>query len=246
MPAGLVLAAAIVVSLPSGGVRPEEKAAYDALLASQARAANRSFTGADCADAKVEPISVRPWRIADSPGLIVWREKVRVSGCGHTAIENVNVGRTDATPPWRMSTGLPGATLADMTLQGTAWPAAVGQARAGIPADCQAMTLDDTYVAARPGDVDLAAPGAPTATPRRGHPGIGLPETVKPMLDRLALTEAWMEVWPLTACGHDRTLGVVFIPLKDHSATAYLFLPIWQQVEAHSPGARPAAVSAED
>ena len=63
------------------------------------------------------------------------------------------------------------------------------------------------------------------------------------MLDKLALSDAWMEVWPFNICGHDRTLGVVFIPLKDHSASLSLFLPIWQQIEAHGPGARPPAIS---
>jgi len=63
------------------------------------------------------------------------------------------------------------------------------------------------------------------------------------MLDKLSLSEAWMEVWPFNICGHDRTLAVVFIPLKDHTSSLYLFLPVWQQVEAHGPGARPVAVS---
>ena len=52
-----------------------------------------------------------------------------------------------------------------------------------------------------------------------------------------------MEVWPFKVCDTDRTLGVLFIPKKDGSSSLFLFLPIWQQVEAHGPGAVPAPVS---
>jgi hypothetical protein len=246
MPTALFLAAALSAAIPQGGVLPEEKAAYDILLATQVRAANDQFSGSPCADAKVEVVSVEPWRIVNNPTVIVWRERVRVTGCGHSAIENVNAGRVGGSPPWRMTTGLPGTSLADMTLQGATLPAAVTQAKAGLAADCQSISLKDVYVAARPGGVDFALPGSPAAQPRKGHPGITLPDTAKPMLDKIDLSAAWMEVWPLTICGHDRTLGVVFIPLKDRSAIAPLFLPIWQQIEAHGPGAIPAPVSPDN
>jgi hypothetical protein len=49
-----------------------------------------------------------------------------------------------------------------------------------------------------------------------------------------------VEVWPFTSCGKDRTLAVVFLPLKGQAASAYLFMPVWEQIEAHGPGARPA------
>jgi hypothetical protein len=244
MSIGLLLAAAVVAAIPSGGVQPEEKAAYDAMLASQALAADKTFSGA-CDGAKVEVVSIMPWKIADHPELIVWREQVRVTGCGHSSVENVNVGRVGGTPPWRMTTGLPGETLADMTLQGTTFPAAAAQAKAGLPADCQGEQLKDVYVAARPGGVDISLPGAPISQAHDGHPKVSLPDTAKPMQDKLNLSAAWMEVWPFEACGHDRTLGVVFIPLRDQTASVYLFLPVWQQIEEHGPGARPAPAPAE-
>jgi len=240
--AGLLLATTLATAPPHGGVLPGEEAAYEAMLTARARAANDAFMNAACDDAKVETIAIQPWRIIDRPELIVWRARVSVTGCGHSAVENVNIGRLDGSPPWRMTTGLPGTTLADMNLQGSTLPAAAAQARAGLPADCQPVSLNDVYLAARPGDVDLSAPGAPPPKPRVGHPGITLPDTTGPM-DKLALSEAWMEVWPFNVCGHDRTLGVVFIPLKDHSESLSVFLPIWQQIEAHGSGARPAAVS---
>ncbi|CAN5538623.1 hypothetical protein BH10PSE3_BH10PSE3_40240 [soil metagenome] len=242
MSAGSLLVAALTALPPHGGVLPGEAAAYDAMLASQARTANNVFAGSVCADAKAEPVSIRQWKIVDHPELIVWREKVRVTGCGHTAIENVNIGRVDGSPPWRMTTGLPGDSLADMTLQASAFPAATAEARTGLAAECQSVSLSDVYVAALPGGVDVTPSGAPTPHVH-GRLTMGLPDTAMPMLDKLALSEAWMEVWPLNICGHDRTLGVVFIPMRDHSASMYFFLPIWPQIEANGPGARPAAVS---
>jgi hypothetical protein len=241
MSVGLFLAAALAVSPPRGGVLPDEAAAYDAMLAGRPRTANDLFLGS-CPDAKVEAVSIRPWKIVDQPDLIVWREKVRVTGCGHTAIENVNIGRVGGSPPWRMTTGLPGESLADMDLQGSTFPAATAEVRASL-AECPTASLNDVYVAALPGGVDISPPGSPTPRTRGGRPAVTLPDTAAPMLDKLALSDAWMEVWPFSLCGRDRTLGVVFIPLKDRSASVHLFLPIWPQIEADGPGARPAAVS---
>lgn len=242
----LLFAAAAAASPPVGGVLPNEQTTYDALLAAQARAADDMFSGSPCAASKVEVISVAPWKIAGRPELIVWRERVRVTGCGHSSVENANVGRLGGDPPWRISTGLPGESLSDMPLQQTTFPAAVAEARAGLSADCKAQRLHDVYVAARPGDVDISSPGVPPSQHRNGHPSVTLPETATPMLDKLSFSGAWMEVWPFEVCGHDRTLGVVFIPLKDQSASAHVFLPIWREIEAHGPGARPAPVSVEN
>jgi hypothetical protein len=55
----------------------------------------------------------------------------------------------------------------------------------------------------------------------------------------LDLTKAWAEVWPFTLCGQDRTSLVVFMPLRQGGQSFYLFLPVWEQILAHGPGARP-------
>lgn len=240
------MAAALSVLPPPGGVLPEEVAAYDAMLASQVRAANNQFSGSACPDAHVEVVSIKPWRVSEYPDNVFWREKVRVTGCGHTAIDNINIGRMGGSPPWRMKVGLPGDSQADMNLQETTIAAAAAAARSGLAADCRPLSLNDIYIAARPGGVDVSPPGSAARPTQSGRPGIVLPENVTPTLDKLALSETWMEVWPFNVCGRDRTLGVVFIPLKDHSASLYLFLPVWQQIEAHGPGARPVAVPAEE
>jgi len=246
MPAGLLLAAALAAGPPQGGVLPGEEAAYETMLAARARAANDAFMSVACDDAKAATIVIKPWRITDRPELIVWRARVNVTGCGHSAVENVNIGRVDGSPPWRMTTGLPGTTLANMNLQGSTLPAAAAEARLGLPANCRPVALNDVYVAARPGDVDLNPPGAPAPKPHPGHLVVAMPDAVRPILGKLALSEAWMEVWPFNVCGHDRTLGVVFIPLRDHTQSLSVFLPIWRQIEAHGPGAGPAPVSVDE
>jgi hypothetical protein len=210
------------------------------MLAQQVRAADATFGGSPCDTAKVEVISVTPWKVMDQPEVVVWRERVRVAGCGRTSIENVNVGRLGGSPPWRMATGLPGDSLADMNLQQGTYPAAVAQARDGLDASCKGQ-LTDVYIAARPGDADIVPPGVERPQLRKDHPQIVLPENAKPFLDDLDLSTAWMEVWPFKICDHDRTLGVVFIPRKDRTASLHIFLPVWREIEAHGPGARPAA-----
>jgi hypothetical protein len=240
-----VLAAVALASatLPAGGVLPTEQAAYDTMLAQQARAADATFSGSPCDDAKIDVTAVVPGKIADRPDLIVWRVKVRVVGCGRASTENVNVGRFGGSPPWRMTTGLPGDSLADMNLQQSALPSAAAQARQGLDAGCS-VRLADVYVAARSGGVDVIPPGGAATQSHNGHPQITLPENAQPYLADLDLPNAWMEVWPLKVCDKDRTLGVVFIPRKDRTASLFLFLPVWQQIEAHGPGARPAPAPA--
>jgi len=236
------LIAAVVVAataLPTGGVLAGEQAAYDSMIAQQARAADAAFAGAPCDGAKIEIVAVTPWKIMDRPDLIVWREKVRVTGCGRTSIENVNVGRLGGSPPWRMTTGLPGDSLAEMNLQESAYGAAVTEAHEGLDAGCNGQ-LADVYIAARPGGIDIVPPGIQPPKKRSGRPQIVLPDDAKSSLDGLDLSNAWMEVWPFRVCDHDRTLGVVFMPKKDQTESLYLFVPIWQQIEAHGPGARPA------
>jgi hypothetical protein len=239
MPIGLLVAVAIAVSPPQGGVLAGETAQYEALVAGQVRAADKNFTGSDCPGSKVEVVSVIPVKVVDQPELIAWRQKVRVTGCGHSSIENINVGRIGGAPPWRMKTGLPGETYTDMTFQSSVVPLAIDQARGGLPAGCQTVTLGDVYVAARPGGIDVLPPGAHVSPSYKGRPQIVLPDTVGSVLDKLDLPAAWMEVWPFEGCGHDRTLGAVFVPLKDRSHTLHLFIPVWQQVDAHGSVERP-------
>lgn len=245
MPIGLLIAAAVAASPLQGGVLPGETNRYDAMVAAEARAADRRFSGEACPDATVEMVSTAEAKLIDNPRLVAWRQRVRVTGCGHSSVENISVARSGDEPPWRMAAGLPGETYTDTILQGTVYPAAFAQAKIGVADDCKTETLGDIYVAARPGNLDVAAPGAAPVTASRDRPMVSLPATLEPLRDKLALGAAWLEVWPFAACGHDRTLGVVFIPLKDQSKSLYLFIPIWRQVDANGAVQRPSPAPPE-
>ena len=241
----LLFAAALAVATPPGGVLPDEKAAFDAMVSAQALAAFATFSGGACDEAQVEPLSVAPVKIADKPELVVWREKLRVTGCGRSAVENLNIARVGGAATWRMTFGLPGETLTDMQLQGSAFPAALAQARVDLPADCQALKVKDIYLGARPGGMDVAPPDAPIPGGDATRPKVVLPGDVAPIVDKLKLSAAWMEVWPIELCGHDRTQAVVFIPMRDEPQALYIFTPIWRGVAADGPGALPKAAPPE-
>jgi hypothetical protein len=241
------LAAVVLTAtaIPPGGVLPGEQAAYESMLAERVRAADATFGASPCPDSKIAVVTVIPWKITDHPDLVVWREKVRVTGCGRTSIENVNAGRIGGSPPWKITAGLPGDSLADMDLQSSTLPAATAQARSGLDVDCKTQ-LADVYIVARPGGAEVSFPGQAPPPHRAGRPQIMLPDELGAIAGELDMSQAWMEVWPFKVCDQDRTLGVVFIPKKDRTASLHLFLPVWQQIAAHGPGARPAAAPPGD
>ncbi|MFT4252828.1 MAG: hypothetical protein QM608_10110 [Caulobacter sp.] len=239
---GMFVAAALAVAgPPPGGVLPAEQAAYDAMIAEQAKIADARFNGSRCDDAQVEVVAVRPWKITDHPDMIVWRVKARITGCGRTAVENLSIGRFEGAPPWRMAGGLPGNSLVEMDMQEDLYRAAVAEVRKGLDAGCETR-LADVYVAAKPGDLSVALPGARRPEPSKGRPGIVLPESLLPYVDALDLKGAWVEVWPFQVCGRDRTLGVTLLPEKNRRGALPMFMPIWIEVEAHGPRARPPPV----
>lgn len=235
----LILAAALTTPTPEA-VLPGEQAAYQTMLTKQARDADASFAGSACETATIMVVASEAVIIGSQPDFAARRERVKVSGCGRSSVQNINVGRFGGEPPWRMFVGLPGESLADMQLQQSIWPAALAQAGVGLPASCQTLTLGDLYIAARPGHVDFVGPGTPTANAPGGRISMTLPPDAEARRADLELSQAWVEVWPLNLCGHDRTTGVVFIPLKGQASSAYVFLPVWQTIEVNGPGARPA------
>ena len=237
MPIGLLAAAVVAASTPQGGVLPGEQAEYDIALAAKARLADQTFRGW-CAATTVQVVSVTSWKFTDVPAeTVAWIEKMQVAGCGHSSVENINVARTGGASPWRMSFRLPGQSLADLSVQRTAFSAISAEVHAEFRA-CQDETLSDVYVTARPGGIDIFPPGSPLAI-RKGRPAVSLTEDFRPFVDKLDLAAAWEEVWPIEVCGHDRAIGAVFMPYKDRTGAAFVFVPLWKMVEAHGPGSLP-------
>lgn len=233
----LSLVAAAASAPPPEGVRPDEKAAYGVLLRKEALAADAEFNGA-CADAKTEHVSTLPWKLADQPATPVWREKVRVTGCGRTAIENINVARLGGASTWRLVHGLPGDTLlVDLQPQRVALNAALEAAQPGLPAGCSGFALADIYIGARPGKLTFLKPGE--GSDGRHGVVVSLPPDLEAHRADYDLARAWAEVWPMKVCGKDRTTMVVLLPGAGKAGGRYILMPIWQQIEAHGEGARP-------
>lgn len=233
-----IAAIALTSALPQL-VQPKEKSAYAALLNARALDADARFSGSRCDGARVESLQREDVYIGTRPDLAAAREKVRVTGCGRTRVENVAVARLGGDPPWRMVAGLPGETLAEMQLQQTAAPQVFAQVRASGSSGCGALTLDEIYVAARPGHVRFTNLGQSTPAAHAKFEA-SLPAALLAQREGLDTAAAWTEVWPLPVCGVGRTVAVVFVPNRLHEGSFFFVIPVWQQIETYGPGARPA------
>lgn len=229
--AALLAAAALVVL-------PGEEASYEALLAQQAREAAATY-GGPCPEATAKRLSTEVVRIVDRPDFAAQRERVRVEGCGRSSVQNLNVGRMGGSPPWLMVAGLPGESLAEMSLQKDAWAFATAQARTDIAADCAETRVGEVYVAARPGNIDFYE-DAPAAD-ADGRFAVHLSPDLEAMRAALELDKAWVEVWPLSFCGEDRTHAIAFMPMKGAGKSVFILLPLWEQLRDHGPDALPRA-----
>ena len=227
-----ILLATALAAPPTDIVRPEERVAYRTMLTQQALSGDTVFAGSPCPAAQVQDLSTQDVKLADQPEVRVLHEKLAVTGCGRSSTQNVYALRTNGSPPWRMANTMPGESLADMGLQANVWAAAVKQARVELPSDCQGQRLQDVYVTARPGHVLIRTPGASPDPHPEGWFGVNLPPNLASQQAQLDVSHAWAEIWPLTLCGQDRTLAVVFIPLRDHAGSAYVFVPVWRLVQA--------------
>ncbi len=227
-----MLAALIAVAVaapPAKVVHPQERPAFEALIRTTALDAETQYGGAPiCPQAKVEPVSLQLVNVAGRPEIAAVRARVRVTGCGRTSLQNVNAIRLAGTPPWRMAAAVPGDSLADPGLQQNLWPILLAEAGADVPKSCQTHELDDVYVAARPGQVALPAPGDAAAEPQAGRFNVRLAPQQEAERDKLDVSKAWIEVWPLKMCGRDRTVAIVLIPLRDKAAVFHLEIPMWK------------------
>jgi hypothetical protein len=234
MLAALLMAAAMAAAPPVVGVHPDERPTYEKMLTKEAQEAE-VFAGSPCPTATVEHVSTAPWMIPNYPVLPGWIEHLRVTGCGRTSDLTVWAGRPGGSPPWHLVAGLPGEGLADPVLQRAAFPAAIADARSGLPDACKGERIGNVFVTARQGSIVFTT--APPIAGATGHLRVQLTGDLATQQEQLDLKEAWAEVWPLELCGQDRTTIMVFIPHRDHLHFAYVVLPDWRIIAAG--GARP-------
>ena len=230
----VALIAVAVAAPPAKVVHPQERPAFEALIRTTALGAEAQYGGVPiCAEAKVEPVSLELVNVAGHSDIAAVHARVRVTGCGRSSIQNLNAIRLAGTPPWRMAAAVPGDSLADPGLQQNLWPILLAEAGADVPKSCQTHELDDVYVAARPGQVALPAPGDAPAAAQAGRINVRLAPQQESERDKLDVSKAWIEVWPLKMCGRDRTVAIVLIPLRDKAAIFHLEIPMWKIDRPH-------------
>ena len=227
---------------PIAVVHADEQAVYAAFLTQRALEADARFGGGACSDAVVADVSTTVIAIADRPEIAAMSEKVRVTGCGRSTTQNINVGRMGGSPPWLVSAGLPGESLANLPLQQSVLPQALTQAHVDIASSCSSYRVGDIYVAARPGDVAFEGH---TRGGGNGQFQVSLTPELERLVDSMNLAGAWAEVWPIGFCDKDRAEIVVFIPTTDNQSSRLLFLPVWRVVASDGPGALPAPVTGD-
>jgi hypothetical protein len=235
----LLFLTAALAARPQAVVHPDERAAYETMLVKQAIDADALFSGTRCDAAVVSDVSIQTVAIKDHPDFAAVHERVRVTGCGRDTVQNLSVGRVGGKLTWRMTANLPGESLADPVLQRAALPQALADANVELPADCKVHHMGEVYVTARPGRPDFPPPRAAAPKPQPGRPQIRLPPELEAQREKLDIPSAWVEVWPLSLCGQDRTTLVAFIPRRDGAQSLYLLMPVWRLVLQRGPGALP-------
>jgi hypothetical protein len=210
----LAFAAVQLGARPADLVRPDEEAAYATQLAKTAdRIVSQRATAPCPADAKVASLGAGYIGTAAemlhpqatdpvSPEARVFREHVRIEGCGAQArVDNVMTVRQKAGG-WWMSVSAPGDTIASPGLIQDVLRMSVALATAGRPpatgcADGQRvfLLLDTKLV---------------------GPPPSHAPGTVA----------TWQERWRQTSCGEDRSVLVTFTSAAD-GGTDFQVQPAW-------------------
>lgn len=215
----LGLLAAVVLQLsarPDPFVLPGEQAAYEQFLRGQALGSQKRWTGERCETATMSEMSSKP---LESDGIPVWRERIRLAGCGKATIINLDVARLGGTPAWRIRDSVPGETRLYKEIQEALYDDMSRQVTAGPVGACSAVFVEDTYVAANPGYLDFGPAGVEHPE-TDGEPRISIDLGADFNSDGSRnLDEAWAEVWQFRSCGERRPLLVILMPTVDGRLT---------------------------
>lgn len=223
-----IVAATIALQVaPQGGtvVLSGEEAAFAARVKSVAIDAVAAFTGEACPAATVTPIRSLPAGVESGnlSNFPVSLERVRVEGCGRSTIQNVMAARKPIPETWELVSEYPGETRMAPNHINAYTPQMWTAVYDDLSPDCGRPRLDDTYVAANPGQVGLDGDNS--------GPGKRISMS-DPLIDRtpdLDRDGAWVEVWMFRVCGHNRPLGLVLVPSRN-GGLAMRTMPIWTMI----------------
>ena len=207
-----------------------DQGAYKAWLADQAMEAESNFSLKErCPDAVVRDISTQVVSARGAgPGLRSQglAEAVLVEGCGRRMRVNLMVLAPLTGQAWQAQTGLPGESLAGLGLQQQAARQLGAVVEGRRHAGCEGMSIGEAQIVARPGSVRLLAAG--TAAPKAA-PGMFYATLADPAQQaQIAEDQAWAERWPLSACGLDASVNVLFGPYKDGTNIMIHVTPAWE------------------
>ena len=225
-----ILAATVVLADRPTAVAPAaDQPSYKAWLADQAMEAESNFSLKDrCPDAVVRDISTQVVSARGAgPGLRSQglAEAVLVEGCGRRMRVNLTVLAPLSGQAWQAQTGLPGESLAGLALQQQAAQQLGAVVNGRRLAGCEGVSIGEAQIIARPGSVRLLAAGvvAPKAAP--GVLNVTLVDPAQQA--QLAPDQAWAERWPLSACGRDASVTVLFGPYRDGTSIMIHVTPAW-------------------
>lgn len=201
----LLLAAAVLADRPPELLGAKTLAEYSEwLIAETIRREPFASAQPACPAAKVEPID---WRAGPkvegddkyAEGRAVY-EQLRFTGCGRSTVQNMLV-----TPlkdgGWKAAGLMPGESRADLVLQTDVAKLWFTGVQADAPAACKGEAWGRWF---RRGEVKIDSP--PDAT-----------------------TGEWVETWPATHCGEDRSISVTFTPAPDQGGTQFRVKVLWRK-----------------
>jgi hypothetical protein len=204
----------------------KDQAAYRDMLTKAAIAAEAFFSLAPiCSTAAVSDVSTKVFNIpGQSPDYVseVAFESVTVAGCGRRTVVNLQVTARRDGQGWMVQQKVPGEGHADFRLQQLAMAGIGAELKNAAPKGCDApspgknLQIGETKIYMPKGHVFFSKTGK---TPKLPIPGVdGLIQVITPGdpedVDDLNAPLAWTELWPIKACGTDRSFLVTFAPKR--------------------------------
>ena len=218
---------------------PANQAAYKARLHAEAVKAESAFSlSPPCPEAaisaaapRVRDAGARPEGYQDKAAY----ESVAVRGCGRTMRVNLSLTPRNDYGDWFVVRQLPGESPADPGAQTRALIEVLQLIRSNTSAQCstllgESMSMGDIVIENPKGGVQFVLQGRrarPPRNPRLGDTVITVRDAA--LLRQLSSAQAWRERWPLTACGEDRTVLVLFAPIRSQPGAFVTWAaPAWR------------------
>jgi hypothetical protein len=224
---GLLVVAVAAAAAP---LQDRPQSSYDAQLRTAALRAEAFYSlNSICNSAKITLV-----KTLTGPGKPpILFEQMKFVGCGRSSLTNVEM-LPKAGGAWDLEFRLPGMSYGDVQLQHSALPTVLKTLTDYAPQGCRNMALGtnvsvgETSIVGDHGSIRVIAPGQkprPTAANVRFTTTLTLNDP-KQVAD-VDEDNAWRELWPLRACGADRSVSVTFLPHRSRAYFDVLVSPHW-------------------